>query len=78
MFPIILVVHWLHAFHLMHQGDWCTHWHAGRFVCTAARPHGGPVVLHVGVRHMHHLIRHGYECIHHLRAWLCTPNQIPL
>jgi hypothetical protein len=77
MFPIILVVHWLHAVHLMSAGDWCTHLAGRLFACTPARPHPGPIVLRVPRHEMVRLIHHGYECTRGARAWLCTPNQIP-
>lgn len=76
MFPVILLVFWHGALHLMHAGDWCAHLAGRSYLCTPASPRR-PVVVHVRFREMAHLIRRGFECSRGARAWLCTPNQIP-
>jgi hypothetical protein len=72
--PIILVVIWIHAAHLMHAGFWCWHLAGNRWAATITGPRD--VLTRVaGRREMHHLIRRGFECSG-LRPgrWLCAPH----
>jgi hypothetical protein len=72
--PIILITGWLHALALMQHGYWSTRHAPGVFWSTPAAP-GGPV-FGVSRAGMVYLVRHGFECTHAARAWLCAPNQI--
>ena len=74
--PIVVVTGWLHALYLMHHGFWAVRHAVGVFWVTPAAPGRGPVVLQVTREVMTGLIRHGFECTHAARGWLCTPNQI--
>lgn len=74
MVPIILVTGWHAALHLMMAGGWSTRIRPGVFWTTGRPPHGP--VFGVSRNGMVYLIRHGYECTHAAREWLCAPNQI--
>lgn len=74
MAPIILISGWVHALHLMHLGYWSTRHSLGVFNSTPAAPRGP--IFGVSRAGMVYLIRHGYECTHAARSWLCAPNQI--
>jgi hypothetical protein len=77
--PIILVVAWHMALHLMQHGDWCTLLRPGRLACTAVPAPPYIRVLATSLDQLPWLFRHGYECtatIHHW--WICAPNKIPV
>jgi hypothetical protein len=76
MLPVIIISGWHEAVRLMLEGFWSVRRSPGVFLSTPAAPRPGPVVLETGFRGMARLIRHGYECTHAARSWLCTPNQI--
>ena len=74
MVPIIVISGWVHALQLMHAGWWSTRAYPGVFHSTPAAPRGP--VFGVSRAGMVYLIRHGYECTHAARAWLCAPGKI--
>jgi hypothetical protein len=74
--PIILITTWHVALHLMCEGYWATRIKSGTFIATFREPKSGPMLRIVSRRGMFSLIRHGYECTHYARSWVCIANQI--
>lgn len=74
MAPIIIISGWHLALVFMHEGAWSTRHALGIFHSTGARPRGP--IFGVSRAGMVYLIRHGFECTHAARGWLCAPNQI--
>jgi hypothetical protein len=72
--PIILLVGWHQALHLMHEGYWSWRLRPGYFAATPLHP-VHVIIRQVPYRVMYHMIRHGYECsaASHGR-WLCAPG----